>query len=1238
MKPWIVLIFLIIVVLTLFMFFNKQKYEHFVTLPGGPDPSESKQVEEQSDVELERLKSISSDALFNVNNMNLKNMTSTQILNKVKEENERIRSGKVFGTAVDVNEVGVTNAAFKPPNTQEELLAAQKKRDLGVKFGGGYTDPNQKVRVRIPNKNDPAESNYYKSSQDPNRPLSKGIFYDMANQFTESQRSYFHDNADKAILVNPGLMGGSKMVDASGNMRVVTGNQIRDAKNMGSVSDALNQPDFAVPYTQNKDYNVYFREDANPFTQADLEFCRVVSHPSKIQRAARTTFGCGWWYMDDPNSTSFCALGRFREPLDQTISTKYPGGRWIWSIEEASRLEDIKRCKRVRMCAAMDAPGIKGQCGFCTELGHAIPVDANGKPKYPNATGGDCSENTVLEAVDCPRPQDLIAKLRDIQSRGGIPNEPEVDEDGNVITLTAAQRAARAAENGSGSVQYEEKALCDPVNGKLSVDCLMALATSLGLSEKGSIMRMLRKQEPPNDMDQAAIQFVTQKGNVPVPLAILGSGNITKDSAAASYASIMAATTAGSTKIVREAAKWLAVGTEDFDKCAFEPNESGPFPVDCLQREFRKSGCQLSGRAAPNDKTVAAYAGMAWSEIGEKFSDLYRKMTAQKIKIQDPAVIACLGTTLYRPPPEICDEPGINYKAYAYIPDFRLYGNNEMYGSNLENRSGTPRRVLLGSFTSKNGLISFSYPAWGTSYKTMLGNMLRKASPDDADVRTVLYKATTYANIRTEEELMVGSWWHQTGSYEVKINNITQPGKVLETWKDLSRTQWNIKLPGGRVKVQVVFKGLNRGESVGSPNFDYMKDNLPIFQLPTHSWKPFVALDFFRGTARDYSDSIRLGRPNASYGYYDPPTPIEEREGRKCLVISPTLRNNPIWLKDAIMWSQTRTMTCMFNIYDKGQYASELFKFMGFSGYGTPTRKYFGIASAFEGRNDSSITVDFYNDVYGRDGGYFWYNVPEFVGEDPRDRWVHMAFVVEEDRQTVSLYINGKFRKRQSSGKSSNMEAYFTDAYLGGRDFNGAIAWFHIYDRALTLDEIDRDMNYDNPKYKTELDRAEDVKLTEAERPFNLKYGSDSLERPLGRGMGGINDPIECGQRCDNDPRCTSFTHDKRWGGICSLNRYSVGGDARVNENLADIYWTSGTIIGRKPDKQGACPSGMFEYGTHFGQSGKGFCCPTQPTRSSGYAADLDTCGDGNAPTTCSLDPAADHDRGGRKPLCPGVR
>jgi len=472
-----------------------------------------------------------------------------------------------------------------------------------------------------------------------------GAFKDESMRFANYENNYFQNVADKAVFVNPGLT-------------------------YSNLNDALASPDLYVPKTAKKDYTPYLMIDPeSAFSDKDRKFCRGAVHPRNLPaREKGSAVGCGWYFVEDPDTPSVGVLGTVDGPSFYDLPV---GGVWMWDLLAAGEKEDIKACKRVTSCDVIDVEGVKGVCGFCETNGYAVPINGSGQVKYPDSEDGSCGEPTkntkgacevpivqgymTEDGVDCgtkgrPSP-DMTLRLytkAECDTLGGIHNP-----DGQCLR----------SDGGSFSSDCKElnipppppPSICKPnVRGILSRDCLKGIALSLGYSKQGGVMRQLMKQRIElGDTDRDAIKVLQQAG-VQVPDSILGTGAISREGAGALYKKLSDTAFKGASSKIKQAAKWFTVGTTEFDVCDYKNTDRGPFMATCAQRAFRTKGCQASGSAYPTEQSAANYASMTWGELNSKFTDLFKSMNSSDPDTQDEATTSCLGLTHTREPPKPC--------------------------------------------------------------------------------------------------------------------------------------------------------------------------------------------------------------------------------------------------------------------------------------------------------------------------------------------------------------------------------------------------------------------------------------------------------------------------------------------------------------------------------------------------------------------------------------------------------
>ena len=130
----------------------------------------------------------------------------------------------------------------------------------------------------------------------------EGFGLEEQKAFGNQQNIYFSDQADKAILTNPGL-------------------------NLSSLNAAIAQPDTDFPINKFKDMTHFFMEDPeSAWTAKDNEFCKGARHPRNLPaRGAKDMVGCGWYFFEDPERASVGAIGTTRGPAPPR---RPAGARW----------------------------------------------------------------------------------------------------------------------------------------------------------------------------------------------------------------------------------------------------------------------------------------------------------------------------------------------------------------------------------------------------------------------------------------------------------------------------------------------------------------------------------------------------------------------------------------------------------------------------------------------------------------------------------------------------------------------------------------------------------------------------------------------------------------------------------------------------------------------------------------------------------------------------------------------
>ena len=651
--------------------------------------------------------------------------------------------------------------------------------------------------------------------------------------FGDQQYDYYQNTMNKEILVNPGL-------------------------DYGRLYDSVKSPDIVISAKDKSAFQSQIKTDPyNSFTEADVNFCKGIPQPKDLpERPKKAKLACGWWHIPDPATPSTGALGSKTAP--QFPESLPKGGQWLWNMKEAQMLEDIKHCKQLTNCRLVDSKAFRRKCGFCNDNSKGIPITDKGEEKYPEKT--TCGTKVLMSGDECPAApgdklpptQETIVKCGNL----GYPGWPGVRfysrEDCYTLdpkgTWYPWGECLKPASVGGGSysgmcgylngpIQGKTILVCDPTsNGTLSRECLLSLSQGMGYNDKGAIVQFLKQtKRAPSDYDTMAMNLVKSLG-VSIPNAILGKGDITKDEAIEVYTNIKTQCTSASQELYREAAKWLVYGTENFDPCDLPDNTRGPFVPQCIQREFRKAGCQPGGNEYPIGKKLFDYNTMTWADVKVAFNKLFKSMTTDNGEEQDVAVKKCLGVNVLRKKDkgdmkckDLNDDWLVNtsknpVKITQYGTSIRMIGNDETKWSWAD---GT---MNMTSFTGN------------FQFKDQYGNVVGNSSFTTNNDLTQLYLSGSNAMVLTrsvQECNDLDGTWYEANSLDLMRNIKLRGNRVRIT--ALTGISWSYAdgfYDCKTKKGNIVFK-TEDGDYYWSCDFSISKDNNTFY-----TYRPGMAEGF----------------------------------------------------------------------------------------------------------------------------------------------------------------------------------------------------------------------------------------------------------------------------------------------------------------------------------------------------------------------------------------------------------
>lgn len=789
----------------------------------------------------------------------------------------------------------------------------------------------------------------------------------------------------------------------------------------------------------------FFFQQKDTIKESDAT-CQMAGHPSKVgtnQGRIGLEEGCGWWFVEDPTVPSTAAFGTPDGP-DQSAAQgrlldQHPGGVWMWDMAEAEKLEDMKRCRMIRTCGFIQDENLGVKCAYCPDLGYAVPVEGSTqppKPKYPQEAAATCGEDVlVTDPQKCPAPK-FVPRLVGI--------DYEYDLNGNVVD--SVDTNARLAYEKGGVVL---KDVCEPVNGTgfVSRDCLKSMAASAGCVEGGAMMRLLDSgPRAINEVDRVALDVLEKKGALVIQRAFWNAA-VRREEAANIFNKLYTLSMAPTSKenmIVKDAAAWMQRGG-DFDVCQYKETDENtaesPFRIECIQREFRKVGCQTTGAAYPQHPSQ--YFTQSMATIKTQFRDLYDAMqpkNAESVQAQDDAVRKCLGIQVTRESdeaileaqPTLCVQRGVLYEVFEIPAD-----------------AETPR-VFLGSTMNTRG-----WDVETNGLRELLGRVRVGARG--------MYVART--TVLGAEETMMELLAESASSPAAQIHVLADNNVVSS--KQVGRgVMWETRIPAKTpVEVKVVFTerdprdATNKipellGPTVGT------RGMLQRVYLPYESWRPAVDLGVDPKSTK-WMDKSGLFGMNVSA--QDIQTITEGGRKGVRITAAPLVTTMDVGIRHDTLG----TITCMVfptSLTDQVtvfRLSDGVENSMTFISLQLLERR--PVFTMYQGRN-----------------GMVALRGTKLLENTDLNTWVHLAVTVGGDSngtrlEDVKMFMNGvDITPRRVLGGAAlgdiqqrgqlKKDIAYTQVSLGSRGFLGALTWFHMYKVPLDADGLKRDIDYDKVK------------------------------------------------------------------------------------------------------------------------------------------------------------------------------
>ena len=810
-----------------------------------------------------------------------------------------------------------------------------------------------------------------------------GNFLDSQNAFTLNQRDYFWNKFNRGLVYNSGLDG-----------------EMKDG-----VARLMEQPDVMFTNkTAKTDIFKYFTKDPSPgIAKAEAE-CSSQSQPSLLpQRGPEDRTGCGWWYIDDDNKPSRGARGADTGPFDEEFNKKFPGGKWTWDLVLAQKLEDAKLCRKIKSCDVADL--VPGKCGYCLSTSTGIPIDSFGRAKYPTDQRLNCGEKAITRGSDCPKPE---------------PPPTIVKPDGTVV------------------IPPPPPAICDPVGGRLTRECLIMLAQGAGCTDDGGLLNVLKgdsmgyyKGNGDNAMKfRKANTILLEDCKIPFVSAYYGDGICDREGALQYYARLSRAVSSGATTRCRAASGFLVRGTP-FDPCDYDPTQSGPFELYCLQRNFREAGCQPAGSEYPTQQNKSFYDVVTYQKSKDYMKQLHRDMLENpSVAVQNSATKKCLGVDIQPMFQECGDKTGCEVLWYRwdYEWDFpeRKVTHKMFYGREL--RKTWPDFNTGGDFNPYNKIDRVAMHLRGQIVSKKTRSSKFWVQTDDG------------VAMKADNTLVLRSFWDQgPTSYQSQ-------GFTL---RDNTPTSYNVywyENYGG-----ATFSGKLLNETGG---YDPIPEDMLVMKVA--SGYPLCRWDLYMGNYDDRNLVLGSQPLNLRFGVMD---------GKKCAMF-----DNPqsaIQIFNPVRGGAFHTFAYMVNVRDVPSYWSRLFSLRQ-----GPTNCDAGYTHGNSTTIEGGVCQDgrlWMGTKPAGQGWTLWNHTPPNTIQ--KNKWTHIAFVYDMDWRSCTVYANGVKIQTVTNNSANtdffdNLECSAVAIGVGhyaygcnGQPIMCGLAWAHWFDYALNENEVKNDMN-----------------------------------------------------------------------------------------------------------------------------------------------------------------------------------
>jgi hypothetical protein len=732
--------------------------------------------------------------------------------------------------------------------------------------------------------------------------------------------------------------------------------------------------------------------------------CQKIEKPEDLpEDDVKQRMDCAW--MFNPTGRSGATLCSIAGPVLSTSRQKFPNTtfKFVWSKADAIKKERIKLCGLTKNCNLL-TPG--SGCGFCPELGYAVPANPNGSSIYEEAK---CPYNAVTDPNQCYKPR--------AEGGGAVPGVQNTD-------------------------------ICLPDSGgRLSKACLGALAQQASCTDSGTILRALNDSSNPvlSSKQVNNVVDVMRSYNFTVNEGLLTDGKISTDVALDNYIKISRAAQNATQGRVRKAAGNLCSGSP-FQVCDYDDNSQENFSLSCLQEIYQQVGCQGRGADFPNATNVQKYYGTTWGNIKKSVNLLADKMTNSygkyTVEEQKEAVLRCIGTKLRKKKIGYCNELGISIKIMLTTNRDHYYGRKILTNQFFMLRNDSTLWDSLDVFQS----------LWHDTDVTLV--VETNLNPENT-------ATLSYTRVGNSPDIIL---WNDSPMVNKSMNGIAQdPVNGLSVLKDKQQDQrlkMIVQVPSNQQpdRTTVWYMADSNGTQIP----------ITICRLPIERKNPVMNIMMNGGMVSEITKTFDIRAVNTSEGNKGGRSCTVFNGDNSYVKINTKLRNKAFRSYTIKFYSESLgNCTRLFQFYN-GQWTSYWqwdwwrWTYQQITRYDSEN---YGLAT-----DALDIELGYQSPgIYGqyKTPGYPGWNLVAAMDNSLKmNNWQHLTFIWNDDYSGYSLYLEGILIN--SCSKTIIQEQFTWENYIGKGYwdgwtgmFKGGMEWFRAFDYPLGPDEIQQDMDDD---------------------------------------------------------------------------------------------------------------------------------------------------------------------------------